>query len=370
MTLIVPWSKPYLDESDAKAAWQSIEDSWVSAGPANEKLESEISQYFNNTNFLLTSNGTTAIHLALVGLNLEKGSIIAVPSFSYLAAANIALQLGLKVEFYDVEYASLNILTSELSRLKSLGVSVLVIVSNYGNYPLMQEIVNWAKDNSVILFEDCAESLGTEVQGRLAGTFGDISILSFHATKTITTGEGGGVLTSNRSYYERMKLFRSHGVDHRRYFHELPGHNFRMTNFQAALGLNQLKKIDEIKDLRFQAYDYYKSCLKRIGFNDFQQVPKGVEPLFWAFALYLPENKNENFRHGIMEYLAQNGVETRTGFITPRQMEYFQSSALHANAEKASRNIFLPPFFTGISRREIDYVVGLLDQFQEQSDFD
>ena len=351
----IPWSKPYLDNVDAQYVNDALDSTWISEGEFNEKLETELCETLEIDNCLLTSNGTTALHLAFLGLGLIAGDKIAIPGFGYLAAANIAHLMGLEVYFYDVDGETYNCDLQELDRLVQNKIKAFVVVQNYGNISNMDVIESWGEFHGILIIEDAAESFGSKYKNKWSGSFGDISTLSFHATKTITCGEGGAVTTKNPKLAKRMKLIRSHGVDKKRYFHLLYGHNFRMTNMQAALGYSQLKKKNKIFELKKEIVKLYELNLAGSTELIFQKFSAEVEPVIWAVAVRLVGRTREQ-RDNLINRLSQDGIETRSGFYTPYNLQIYKTGVFLPNSETLSSEIILLPSFTGLSNQQIDHV--------------
>lgn len=351
----IPWSRPSLDEVDSDFVLKAVESTWISTGEFNLIFEAEISKFLSVEKCLLTSNGTTAIHLAFLSLGLKPGDRVGIPSFGYLAAANIAYQMGLKVIFYDVEIGTFNLDLNELARLERHNIKVLVVIQNYGNVCDMKEIENWGELNRVFIVEDAAESFGSTYNGQKSGSFGDISTLSFHATKTITSGEGGAVTTKHKELARKMELIRSHGVDTKRYFHIEHGHNFRMTNLQAALGYSQFSKKEKIFSRKNEILALYKRHLTGNADVVFQEVKNEVTPIIWAVAVRLV-GKSRYERDLVISRLEEDGIETRNGFYTPYNQDIYDNPPLLPNSEKLSSQIIVLPSFTGLTDDEIEHI--------------
>ena len=351
----IPWSKPYLDQIDSEFVLQALESTWISVGEFNQRLEQSLQDYLAVDNCLLTSNGTTALHLAFLGLGLQAGDKIGIPSYGYLAAANIATQMGLEICFYDVELNTFNCQLEELDRLSREKLKALVIVQNYGNVSEMDFIENWGMENGIYIIEDAAESLGSEYKFRKSGSFGDISTLSFHATKTITCGEGGAVTTKHHHLAERMKLIRSHGVGTKRYSHMVHGHNFRLTNMQAALGCSQLNKKEKIFELKNDIWKLYSKNLVSYPQFKFQEFQPAVKPIVWAVAIRI-DTSNGPGRDELMQAMARDGIETRNGFYTPFKLQIYGNQLVLPNAEQLSSEILVLPSFAGLTYLEIERI--------------
>jgi len=242
----IPWSKPKLFGSEAKHVAQAINSTWISGGKYIDLLEREFKKFLKVKYALLVNNGTTAIHCALLSLKLKFDDEIIVPGYGYMAAANIARSMNMNIKFADVDKNTFCVSLENIKKKKTRKTKVVVITHTYGNVHEVQKIKSWCLKNNIKLIEDAAEALGSKFKNKFAGTFGDVGTFSLHATKNITTGEGGLVVTNNSKIASLLKLYRSHGVLEKRYYHIVPGHNFRITNFQAAMGLAQMKNRKKI----------------------------------------------------------------------------------------------------------------------------
>ena len=242
----IPWSKPKLDKKDKYHLDKAFLSSWISGGPYVTKFQEKFKKVLNRKYTFATSNGTSAIHLALLSLNLKSKDEIIIPAFGYLAAANISKMMGLNVIFSDVDKKSYCISLDEIKSKISKKTKVVIIINTYGNMCEIDRIEKYLKKKKIVLIEDAAESLGSRYKKKRSGEVGDISTFSFHATKNITTGEGGMVLTNNKKYAKKIELFRNHGVDKERYKHLVHGYNFRLSNLLASIGYSQSLKISNI----------------------------------------------------------------------------------------------------------------------------
>jgi len=214
-----------------------------------------------------------------------------------------------------------------------------------------------ADSEGIAIVEDCAESLFSRYRGKYCGTFGKISAFSFHATKTVTTGEGGLVVTDSDEVYRRMALYRSHGMDRERkfYWHELPGHNFRLTNLQAAMGVAQLEKADSIVSERRRVYGEYRRHLEGVEGVTLQGVGGDVEPVIWAVGVKLDGERFPQGRDRVMEQLGERGVETRPGFYASSQLEIYEKHSLTV-CERISANVLSLPSFPTLENDEVAFI--------------
>ena len=261
----ISWATPKISGYERNLINKSIKTNWISGGGYINTFEKKLSTYLNTKYCYLTCNGTAALHLAFLACGLKHGDEIIVPGFGYLAAANIGSLMGLNVKFADVDKNSYCLSTSAIKSLINKKTKAVVTINTYGNMYELNKLSKFLKKRKIFLIEDAAESFGSKYLKKQSGTFGDIGTFSFHATKNITTGEGGLVITNNKRFSKKLALFRSHGVIKKRYYHLVHGHNFRLTNFQAAMGYAQMSKIKVIIKKRKEIYKKYLKELKRLN---------------------------------------------------------------------------------------------------------
>ena len=354
---MIPWTKPDFWGDEIKYVTDALESTWISGGRYLDKLENDFKKCFQKKHVLAVSNGTTAIHLAYLGLELKPGDEIIVSGFSFMAAANIALHMGLKPVFAEVDPETWCLSTKELLKYISPKTKAIIPVHTYGNVCDMDEIMKIANAHNITVIEDCAESLFSKYKGKYCGTFGKVNTFSFQATKTITTGEGGLVVTDSDVLNKKMMLYRSHGMDRSKnfYWHEVPGHNFRLTNFQAAIGVAQLEKADIILSERRRVYEEYKIHLSGSDGFIFQKIEKKVEPVIWAVALKLDPNAFPQGRDQIIRQLLERGIECRPGFYASSLLRIYDAHSLPV-CEDISKNVVSLPSFPSLQNETIAFI--------------
>jgi perosamine synthetase len=266
----IPWAKPTLYGDEIDTVVDALRSTWISGGPYVDAFEDEIARRLDSPYAIAVSNGTTALHLAFLGLGIGPGDEVIVPGFTFVAAANMALAVGANLVFADVDPSTWLLEPASVARLISPRTRAIVVVHLYGNVADMDALLEIAGEHRTAVVEDAAEAAFCRHKGRFAGTMGDVGTLSFQATKTITTGEGGMVLTGDEQMFRRMLLLRDHGMrQDKRYWHDVVGYNYRLTNLQAALGCAQLRHLDTIRAERARVHRTYRNCLA--GINNFQQ---------------------------------------------------------------------------------------------------
>ena len=355
----IPWSKPKIFGLESQLVTRAINSSWISGGKYIDLLELKFQRFLKVKHAFLVSNGTAAIHCAFLSLNLKSEDEIIVPGYGYMAAANIARLMNVNVKFADVDRDTFCISLDYIKKLKTKKTRVVVITHTYGNAHEVQKIKIWCSENNIKLKEDTAEALGSKFKNKFVGTFGDIGTFSLHATKNITTGEGGLIVTNDNKIASLLKLYRSHGVLKKKYYHIVPGHNFRITNFQAAMGLVQMKNKKKIFSRRKMIYEIYKKKLNNNKFQ-IQKINPEVDFIPWTLALYL---KNEKININRISYnLSKKGIETRNGFYSANRLKiYGILDSKIPNSNFLSKGIICLPIFYDLKKKDIQKICNIIN---------
>ena len=352
----IPWAKPNFWGNEQEYVTQALASTWISGGPFVERLERYFAAYQGVRCAAATSNGTTALHMAFLALGVQPGDEVIVPGFAFLTAANLALQLGARPVFTEVDPSTWCMTAKGVEKWLSPRTKVIVPVHTYGNVCAVDEILDLISGRPISVVEDVAEAFSSRYKSRLAGTSGVISTFSFQATKTITTGEGGMVVTDNQDLYDRMCLFRSHGMLGRRYWHEVAGHNFRLTNMQAALGCAQLEKIDRIIWERKRVYRTYEECLSNVPGVAMQRFGPEVDPVVWAIAVKLDPRTYCQGRDRVMQQLKQVGIETRNGFYAASLLDHLYVCPKLPVCEDLSQQVISLPTYPTLGDADIELI--------------
>lgn len=361
-TQTIPWAKPQFWGNEQRYVLEALGSTWISGGPFVDRLERDFGACTGASRVVATSNGTTALHLAYLALGLQPGDEIVVPGFAFMAAANVALHIGAVPVFADVDPGSWCVTADGIEQKLSPRTRAIVPVHTYGNVCEMDGIVDLARRRGIPVIEDAAEAFASRHRGRMAGTIGEIGTYSLHATKTITTGEGGMVVTGSGDLHAKMLLYRSHGMGRLRYWHDVAGHNFRLTNLQAAIGCAQLEQLDRIIGERRRVFETYRRRLHATGGLVMQRFAPGVDPVPWVVAVALDPAAFPQGRDAVMQELVAAGIETRPGFYTPARMSHLYSSGALPVSEEVSDRVVVLPSFASLQDEQIDYVCTALDR--------
>lgn len=362
---MIPWAKPTLFGREEEYVREALASTWISGGPYVERLEENCQALLNVPYATVTTNGTTALHLAYLALGIERGDEIIVPGFAYMGAANVAMLCGATPVFVDVDPATWCIAPAAIEAAIRPKTKAVVPIHTYGNVCNLDAILDIAAHHKIPVIEDAAESLASKWKNKMAGTLGTIGTYSFHATKTITTGEGGMVVTRDPELNDRVRLYRSHGMlrEQRYYWHEVPGHNFRLTNMQAAMGCAQLEKLDTIIAARLRVHALYRKQFEGQSGLIPQHFASEVSPVLWTMALKLDASAFPQGRDEVIAGMLAAGVECRPGFYASSQQPLYDSLPM-PNSEELARQIISLPTFPDLEDEQIHFIGQTLLKFR------
>jgi perosamine synthetase len=264
--------------------------------------------------------------------------------------------------FADVDRHSWCVTAADVERRLSPRTKAIVAVHTYGNVCAMNEIVELAERRGIPVIEDAAEAFASRYRGTMAGAIALVGTFSFHATKTITTGEGGMVVTRDDALHDKMLLYRSHGTSRLRYWHEVAGHNFRLTNMQAAMGCAQLEQIGRIIVERKRMFDTYRRCLGQTSGIAMQRFSAEVDAVPWVVAVELDSAAFPQGRDAVMKELGEAGIETRPGFYTPTRMRHLYVADTLPCADAVSDWVIALPSFPSLRDDQIELICSELER--------
>ncbi|WP_266362897.1 DegT/DnrJ/EryC1/StrS family aminotransferase [Tellurirhabdus rosea] len=358
----IPVYQPTLAGNEKAYVMECLESTWISSkGPFLHKFEQQFAQYIGGTYALGVCNGTVALHLAMVALGIGPGDEVIVPTLTYIASANAVVYNGATPVFVDSEPQSWQMSPEDVVRKITPKTKAILCVHLYGHPCDMDRLVAIAREHDLLLIEDCAEAIGTRYRGRHVGTFGDIATFSFYGNKTITTGEGGMIVTNGETLYDRCLHFRGQGLaKYRQYWHDVVGYNYRMTNICAAIGLAQMEQLDEFLAKKQQVAAWYADGLAGTDYELHRPIGDVLHS-YWMCSLLVRRSEN---RDPLREHLQRHGIETRPLFYPVHTMPmYAQRYARHQVAEDLGWRGMNLPSYPGLSQEDVQYICEAIKSF-------
>ncbi|MBT4824940.1 DegT/DnrJ/EryC1/StrS family aminotransferase [Candidatus Woesearchaeota archaeon] len=358
MNLKIPIAKPTLKGNELKYVTECIETGWISsAGKFVEKFEEKFADFCNVKHGVSCSNGTVAIHLALMALGIGKGDEVIIPDYTFAATANAVLYTGAKPILVDVEEDTWCMDPKLIKDKITPNTKAIIPVHIYGHPCDMDKIMKIAKENKLFVIEDCAEAHGAEYKGGKVGGIGDIGCFSFYGNKIITTGEGGMCITNDKKLANKMRVLKNHGMDEsKRYWHEIIGYNYRITNLQAAVGLAQLEQINEFIEKRIKIAELYNKHLKDIKGITLPPKKEWAKNVYWMYCILIKDEFPIS-RDELIEKLKEKGIDSRKFFFPLSMMTPYKDDSASPVSKLLSNKGICLPTFTDMSEEEIKEII-------------
>lgn len=365
MQIKIPVYQPSLNGNEIKYAEECIRSTWISSrGEFIDRFEGQFSKLTSTKYATSVCNGTVALHAALLALGIGAGDEVIVPTLTYVASVNAIRYVGATPVFCDSETAYWQIDASKMESLITSRTKAIMVVHLYGHPSPMVEICGLAKKYNLFIVEDCAEALGARIGTRWVGGFGHIATYSFFGNKTITTGEGGMVATNDSQLAAQVKKIKSQGLSGtREYWHDIIGHNFRMTNLTAAIGCAQMEKFDIFLKEKRKLAIRYQEALKDTPLV-FLGEKAGYTNAYWMVSAIA---SNENELRGLREHLKLKGIETRPLFPPVHLMPmYGRDVGLYPVAESISCCGLNLPSWPMLPQSDFQLIVDSIQEFYAQ----
>lgn len=313
---MIPVCEPTLEGNELKYVTDCIKTAWISSnGKYIDEFEKAFSKFCNCKYGISCSNGTAALHLALEALGIKGGDEVIIPIFTMIATANAVIYAGAKPVLVDAEKETWNIDVTKIEEKITNKTKAIIVVHTYGHPVDMDKVLEIAKKHQLYVIEDAAEAHGAEYKGKKVGSLGDVGCFSFYGNKILTTGEGGMVVTNNKELAEKAKLLRNHAFGIPRYLHHELGFNYRLTNIQAAIGLAQTERADELVNKRINNAKLYNSLLKDIKGITIPPEKEWAKNVYWMYGLLIDEAEFGMNKDELMKALKDKGVDTRSFFM-------------------------------------------------------
>jgi UDP-4-amino-4,6-dideoxy-N-acetyl-beta-L-altrosamine transaminase len=370
----IPYGRQWIDDEDIEEVIKVLKSDWLTQGPQIEKFEEEVASYVGAKYAVAFNSGTSALHGAMFAAGVTKEDEIICSPITFVASTNAGIYLGAKPIFVDMDKETYCIDINKIEEKITSRTKVIVPV-DYAGYPVdIKKINEIAKKYNLVVIEDAAHALGAEIDGVKVGTHADMTMFSFHPVKHITTGEGGIITTNNEEYYEKLKIFRSHGItkDETKltrndgpWYYEMQylGYNYRITDIQCALGRSQLRKLESFIERRIEIAKKYDEAFKD---NSNIQLPPKSENTRHVYHLYpilVPKEK----RSYIFNKLREKNIFAQVHYIPVHTQPYYITNygykyGDYPNAEEFYEREISIPIYPKLTNEEQEYVIKTLNE--------
>ncbi len=361
----IPVYQPDLSGNEKKYVNECLDSTWISSkGEFLQKFERRFAEATGVKRATAVSNGTVAIHLALLALGVGPGDEVIVPTLTYVASVNPILYVGAKPVFVDSLPGTWQMDPADVEKKITPRTRAIIAVHLYGHPCDMEPIMRIVREHRLLLLEDCAEAMGSRYRGQHVGSFGHMAAYSFFGNKTVTTGEGGMVVTNDETLFDRALHFKGQGLARdREYWHDVVGYNYRMTNICAAIGLAQLERLEAILERKREVARRYREALQGLPVALHAESP-GVFHSYWMCSILVDDPED---RDPLREALLDAGIETRPVFYPvhtmPMYAGHFES---HPVAEDIARRGINLPSWPGLAPEQIREIAAIAGKYFHQ----
>ncbi|MFA4955704.1 MAG: DegT/DnrJ/EryC1/StrS family aminotransferase [Candidatus Methanoperedens sp.] len=363
---MIPLSRPDIGEEEIRLVNEVLRTDWLSMGSKVGEFEEKFADYIGTEHAIAVNSGTSGLHLCMKSIEIKKGDEVITTPFSFVASGNSVIYEGGKPVFVDIDPQTLNIDVGKIEEAINKNTRAILPVHVFGQPCEMDAIMEIAENHDLAVIEDACESVGSEYNGRKAGTFGDASVFAFYPNKQMTTGEGGMIVTDNENIAKLCRSLRNQGRSESEDWlnHVRLGYNYRLDEMSCALGIGQLSRIEELIRKRVDVANEYTKRLEGVEGITTQHLDPKVK---MSWFVYVVRVNNYIDRNKVMEYLKKNGVSCRPYFtpihLQPFYMEMFgYRKGDFPICEKICDSTIALPFFGKMDIQTVEQVCNTLER--------
>lgn len=358
-------ASPIIEDEEINAVIEVMKSGMIAQGPKVIEFEEKFAEFVGAKYAVSTNSGTSALHVALLAAGIGEGDEVITSPFTFAATGNSILYTGARPVFVDIDSGTFNIDSSQIEDAITDKTKAIMPVQLYGQPSEMDAIMEIAKKHDLIVIEDAAQAHGAEYNGVKVGNLGDMACFSFYPTKNMTTSEGGMITTNNKEFAENAKIFRAHGSA-KKYHHDVLGYNFRMTDIGAAIGVEQLKKIDSFNEKRIANAAYLNEGLADVECVETPILKEGCKHVYHQYTIKITDGKRDKFS----EYLLENGIGNGIYYPIPlytqvlyTEMGYDQSLPV---TEEIVQEVLSLPVHPNLSKDDLDLIIKVIKEASEK----
>lgn len=357
---MIPIAKPLIGNEEIEEVVKVLKSGFITQGPKVTFFEEVFGEYVGTKHAVATSSGTTALHLALLAAGVGGGDEVITTPFTFIATANCVLYTGARPVFADIDPETYNLDPENIKDVITNKTKAIIPVHLYGQPADMDSICKIAKDHDIKVIEDAAQAHGAQFKGKNVGSFGDAACFSFYPTKNMTTSEGGMITTNNQEIDQTVRTLRAHG-EKERYEHFTLGYNFRMTDIAAAIGIAQLRKLEQFNQERIENAEYLTEHIKKIDGIEPPFVQENVRHVFHQYTIRVNGDKRDELIRFLNDHLIGTGIHYP---IPVYKQKLYQNLGIHAEcpeAEKAAAEVLSIPVHPALRVDDLEKIVQILE---------
>ena len=370
----LPYGHQWVDDDDIASVVEVLKSDWITQGLKVDEFERKVAEYCRAKYAVAVSSGTAALHAACMVAGISKEDEAITTPITFAATANAVVYCGGKPVFADIRDDTLNIDAEEIRRKLSPKTKAILPVDLAGHPADLDEIKAVAAKKKIVVIEDACHALGAEYKGKKIGSLSDMTILSFHPVKHITTGEGGMVLTNNAEFYERLRIFRHHGIikgnsGKGSWYYEMPepGHNFRITDFQCALGTSQLKKLDRFVERRKEIASRYNAAFAGMEEIITPTESRDVKAVYHIYVIQLRTELLKVGRKEIFEALRAENIGVNVHYMPLHLHPFYQREFGYKKGDYPKAEIYYEraitlPVFPKMGDEDVEDVINAVSK--------